>query len=515
MGGKGQLSGAVLSIALLSVSGIAGCDRNHNEEIGTVTDEVIVYLGGMEYSCKADAPDEDRVSDISLMAFDEYGTLEEYRWIPRNDIESAMKKGISLRLCTGKKYSFYGCVNFGKETYASSVEELEELRFHLVYPDDYREGMPMFIKETDVYVDRNCSISLEIRRLMAKISLRLDWSRLSGDVDMTVTGARIGNCPKIVKVFGESSVRNRDDCFTAGFSKNEFEVSPLNLGGTDGKSGEVALYMLENMQGSIRAGDIGKDFGDNDIRRQICSYIEMDMEYLSPDKASLSSPLRYRFYLGGGNDLNVERNCHYHVTVCPEDDGLSRDGWSVDKEGMCTFIREINLSKSEIVFEYEGESILIDAHILPEDSTCKQLHWESSDRNVAEVSGNGTVTSKGEGSCTITCRSPDTAGAYAQCRIKSEFKEYYFNIFPGLYITGNIGESIHVRADFFPPNAMFDIGREELEYDKERGIYDYRIDDDGLGVTLDLLAPGTGILYMSAGYPLNESRAAMVVVNTP
>ena len=60
----------------------------------------------------------------------------------------------------------------------------------------------------------------------------------------------------------------------------------------------------------------------------------MDIEYLSHEKYS-ESPLVYRFYLGDSRtNLDVERNCHYRITVCPEDDGLNGDGWRVDKSGI-------------------------------------------------------------------------------------------------------------------------------------------------------------------------------------
>ena len=515
MGGKGRKKHHVLKLLMLPLCLSYGCENLTYNGMETDETEIVLRFTGAGYSCKSSDPDENKVTDLSLMIFDEYGTLEEYRWVSRQEMASVVQDGMKVRLATGKRYSFLGCVNFGSKTYVTRMEELDNLKFHLVYPDDYREGMPMFIME-NLEIGAGCrSISLEIRRLMAKISLRMDRSRLSEGVEMNVTGARIGNCPRIVKVFGDSSAGSMDDCFTAGFSRNEYETGPLNITGADGKSGEVSLYMLENKQGILDAEDAGKDFEDNDIRRQTCSYAEIDIEYLSSEKASWSSPLRYRFYLGDGeSDLNVERNCHYHITVCPEDDGLSREGWSIDKEGLCTFIREIRLSRGEIEFEYEGESILLEAEILPSDASMKHLNWESSNRNVADVSDTGVVTAKGEGTCTITCTSPDGAGAWSQCSVVSKFKEYYFNLYPGQYITGNVGDRIHVWAEFFPPITPFDIGYEELEYDKGRGIYDYTVDDDGHGVTLTLRKPGSGMIYMTAGYPINDSRAAMIVVNS-
>jgi hypothetical protein len=111
----------------------------------------------------------------------------------------------------------------------------------------------------------------------------------------------------------------------------------LNTLGPDDLSGVVSLYMLENMQGDITEhidDDSEKVFGEHDHRKDVCSYIEMDIEYLSHEKYS-ESPLIYRFYLGDSRtNLDVERNCHYRITVCPEDDGLNGDGWRVDKSGI-------------------------------------------------------------------------------------------------------------------------------------------------------------------------------------
>jgi hypothetical protein len=54
---------------------------------------------------------------------------------------------------------------------------------------------------------------------------------------------------------------------------------------------------------------------------------------------------------------------------------------------------------------------------------------------------------------------------------------------------------------------------EELEYDRERGIYDFVIDSDRKGVSLTLKNPGTGILYMTAGSPVNETGMLVIEVN--
>lgn len=280
---------------------------------------------------KAIDPDEDLISDVSIMFFDETGNAEECLWIPEAG-ESA-----TVTLVKGKRYSLRACANFGYQVYADRISELDELRYHMAYPDEYRTGIPMYAEEDVLILTEDSQIDLDFRKLMSKISVRIDRSRLSKDVEMNVRSIKIGNCPKSIKVFSESRVTGHDQCFTTGFSRNDYQTDALNTHIHDGKSGSVALYMLENMQGEFPERideDSEKVFDRNDIRSELCSYLELELDYLSSRYFS-SSPLIYRLYLGEDrNSLDIERNCHYRITVCPEDDGLSDDGWRVDKSGL-------------------------------------------------------------------------------------------------------------------------------------------------------------------------------------
>jgi hypothetical protein len=190
--------------------------------------------------------------------------------------------------------------------------------------------------------------------------------------------------------------------------------------------------MLENMQGDIYpeiSTDSEKVFGPEDLRSAICSYIELELEYMSLTHYSATKNLIYRFYLGDGiRSLDIERNCHYRFTVTPEDNGLSGNGWRVDKSGI-------------------GPSTPV------------------------------------------------------------------FVLHPGNYVKGHVGDSLHIWCECYPRTSPFDIGKEELDFDKDRGIYDYSIDEDGHGVTLYLRKPGTGIIYMSAGEPISRSGMVLVCVD--
>lgn len=282
---------------------------------------------------KAEMPDEDRINDINLLIFDEYGLLEKHVFVG-NGPESC-----SVNLLKGVRYTVCACANFGYKVMADCIDDLKELAFYMAYPDEYRDGMPMAGFIDDAVIHDDCRMTIELERLMARIDIRMDRSRLSEGVDIDVVGIRIGNCPKKVYPFSVSRAKDEDDCFRVGFRHEDIECYPLNETHSDGISKTLSLYMLENMQGLFTTNgspaDSDKVFDENDPRRDICSYIEAELDYTFGEYASTDSPLVYRFYLGENrNSLNVERNSSYLITISPEDDGLKGDGWRVDKSGI-------------------------------------------------------------------------------------------------------------------------------------------------------------------------------------
>ena len=90
-----------------------GCQKN--EVIG----EYCIRFEERHYDVKALDPDEERITDISLMVFDEDGKAEECIWQPSADT------GIRLKLVKGRTYSFRACLNFGYRVYADEIGELD------------------------------------------------------------------------------------------------------------------------------------------------------------------------------------------------------------------------------------------------------------------------------------------------------------------------------------------------------------------------------------------------------
>ena len=359
MGRQGRIFCIVLS-ALLAT----GCAWTDMPEEKKVLCRIAVNDG--DYASKAMDPDEERISDVSIMIFDERGDAEECLWLQNGQTTT------EVSLVVGKRYSFRACANFGYRTYADHIDELDETIYYMAYPDENSQGMPMYAEIDNIRIGEDASVELRLQRLMAKISLRMDRRRLSEGVEMNVLGVRIGNCPKSVKVFGKNTVSSHDQCFGMGFSRDDVQTAVLNTIRQDDISGTVTLYMLENMQGDIEGSidsDAEKVFGEQDHRRDICSYIEMDIEYLSHEKYS-ERPLVYRFYLGDSRtNLDVERNCHYMITVCPEDDGLKGDGWRVDKSGISdlgpTYIKPY---PSQYVRGKIGDKVHIGCKVSPQNT---------------------------------------------------------------------------------------------------------------------------------------------------
>lgn len=321
---KGRLRNNILKLASYAAM-ICGCSKAPEQAM------IRINFHEADVPVRSMSPDEEKITDISLIIFDESGQAEDCIWLTRGS------RTCTTDLVIDKKYTFCACANFGYQIYASHIEELQDIRYHLAYPDEYREGIPMAaVKE--VLITEECIVDIDLQRLMAKISLRMDRSRLDRDVEMNVRSARIGNCPRYAKPFTASKIEDNNDTFPTGYLLNDIQTAELNYNIGEGLSSEVSLYMLENMQGPADGNithDSEKVFEQKDKRSEVCSYIEMEIEYLSPEKASGEKGLIYRFYLGEDrNSFDVERNTHYHITVTPENNGLNDDGWRVDKSGL-------------------------------------------------------------------------------------------------------------------------------------------------------------------------------------
>lgn len=267
---------------------------------------IVLNCGRIE--TKATDADEDAIWDINLYVFGEGGLLEDHRYIPYS---SPMYGKIHLAsdLIMHREYTVAAFANAGYDMGMMNWDDFKNISYHLPRPDGFTHGMPMLGKTMKYSPSQELeSLNINMERLLSKVTVRLDRSRLDRDVDFNVALVRVGNCPKTAGILPPSRIENPSDVFQSGYYSNGGDVNEL--------------YLLENMQGVLD--------------KELCSYIELDIDYESPTYYTEGGHcLKYRFYLREGNSYMVQRNCHYTVTVCPQKDGLlCEDSWRVDKSAL-------------------------------------------------------------------------------------------------------------------------------------------------------------------------------------
>lgn len=288
---------------------------------------------------RAGDPDDNRISDYNLYIFNAFGVLEERVYVPSRAIRLVDGK-VQYRttLLRDVPYTIVAAANLGYELPFRTLEEAREYRYHLAYPDEFSQGIPMAACQEGVTVGEDGILEVELERLMARIELTIDRSQLQSDIDFKVTDVRVGACPSSVLLMGPSKVSGPQETFSLGYGKSGNQVSALNEGANAGLSRSVNVYLLENCQGNLLENvqtDSGKVFKDGRYQ-DICSYIELKAQYHSSTYSTpVGDRLIYRFYLGEDrNNFDVVRNTWYRITVCPVGDGLQESSWRVNKESL-------------------------------------------------------------------------------------------------------------------------------------------------------------------------------------
>lgn len=424
---------AILTATAACIIAFSGCENVVQEGGNTSKIHMILDVSN-DYTVKSALPDEDLIHDVNLFLFDEKGRLEEHIYADNLTTGAAGNVEIDTEWLCGTGCRIMACANFGYRMVIGSLDELLTYRYHIAYPDEYSRGIPMSGTTTIAEVSSPLeTVNVEMIRMMARISVRIDRSNLAKGVTFNVNSVEIGGSPKSVSAFSPGKAAGTSDIFNKGFVCSGSLADNLNIEESPGRSREARLYLLENMQGELLPGassEKDKVLEISDALSSQCSYVEIKAEYNSEDYCTPPGEwLVYRFYLGDSpSNFDVERNCAYSYVIKPDGTGIEEDSWRVDKSSL--------LRK-------------------------------------------GTAT---------------------------------LSISPGQYIEGNVGDEIHIRVNVSPEDARVDIGKDELEFDSNNGIYNYVLDEDGRGVVLKLKSKGSGLLYVEAGNPASDAAIIVIVV---
>ena len=130
----------------------------------------------------------------------------------------------------------------------------------------------------------------------------------------------------------------------------------------------------------------------------------------------------------GDQSVSLSPTGGYHVTLSDGTQTLSPDvmpitknvPWGGDWKITAAFekitVAGVTLDKTALVLA-PGGSDKLTATVTPDDAYAKDVTWTTSDKNIAEIAEDGTITAKTAGRATITATANDGGGAPAACAV--------------------------------------------------------------------------------------------------
>ncbi len=303
---------SALSLVVAPLFSVQSCSKKEISYVSGGEETFIAVITSPCGNTKSSAPDEDRIWDINFYVTDAYGSITAHRF---NTYANGVSGDISIDFkgLRDVEYHIFVLANIGYDLGVHNESWIKEWKLYLRYPEGNIRGIAMsgsldFISRADK--GDSYPATVQLTRMMAKITLVYDGSDLSPGVSMTPGDARICNCPRCAYAFRESHLESADDIFPVGYT---------------GKwtKNRVDLYMLENT---------GWTSPDTDCS----SYVEISFDYESPSHVSTGRGLIYRFYLHDTDDAyGVSRNGHYTITIHPTGNGInSSDTFRIDSSNL-------------------------------------------------------------------------------------------------------------------------------------------------------------------------------------
>ena len=236
---------------------------------------------------------------------------------------------LELRLMNSRQYSFYAWTNDSLPLSEVPENESDLTGWEAVYPgwDTATDGaaalsglfsdagMPMAGSRTGYTPNALAvggTINVPLERLFARIRLRIEYDEALTLLlpQRDVEEVRIHNWAWACHPFGTA------------FDREKVHAGSLDVAASADGDGCYILYLPENLQGTLSAGDPDR-----------CSYLSVDLHF--GDGLGLGGGVGdvcYRFYPGADGDdgFNIRRNRQYDVTLSLSYDGRFIEGeWKV------------------------------------------------------------------------------------------------------------------------------------------------------------------------------------------
>lgn len=351
-----------------------------------------------------------QISDVNVFMFDGNGQMVYRQFFTGNEIVME-----NLPVYVGEVYTVCVLANWGKEYDVPWTAGIEDFRYN---PEDGTDimndsvsGILCGVAQGVAFPVDSDVLEIGMQRLYGNVRLKCDFSKVNSTVSLNVEKVRIANVPKGTALFSGNMANEASDVTDGAVLEGE-GLERLKTEGAD-------FYMFENLQGYIGDADANKSKALmlTPQQQQVCSYIELECSYLSPERRGT---IVYRFYLGTDHtDCNVYRNATQTITVkfkgkvSPDENSVS-----VDNSALLYRPTAIYATPSLIQFNsYKKSEYSCKVEVQPETAYDKRVVWSSSNPAVASVSQEGVVTTEGKGNCTIKVASVDNPALYATIQI--------------------------------------------------------------------------------------------------
>ncbi len=320
---------------------------------------------------------ETKVTSVVIGAYRKDGTLE---------LSCSYKDASSLEMLldAGERYDIYALVNMPDIEMPSDVKDVERIEYSVPsYSDINSNGIAMCGVLRD-YVPSQHTASIAVERLMAKVSVTVDHTGVTGyegkyTPDFRNVSLVIRQCNRILRPFAPDGSKALEPDELMADEEGNFNMDNIeDWNGTPGTGvrpgytddSTFVFYVPENNWGELLPGNddpymktpegleaAGIDAGISSM----LTYAEFRAEYDSPENG-FGGTLIYRFFLGDDakKDFSVKRNVHYHLRLGFTMDGMHiRDNWKVTRGQDWTDTRILRFSKGEYRI-YAGETTQVE-----------------------------------------------------------------------------------------------------------------------------------------------------------
>jgi len=305
------------------------------------------------------------LDDITILIYSNDGNqlIDLCYYNELNFLAETSSSVLSLNLNTSPGlHKIYVVANWG-----SSMEELdvstESNLKALQLTDRTTNGVPstsiplfcaVGASDADIYsagstnITSGISINAQLKRLVSRITVKVDDSNLTTGVKVTPTKIALLQVPTTVTLgknepaslfsaagdFQLITTAELPRILQSSIAQSSNPTFNPHIPGDNG----ISLFMLENMQGE------GVETTDQKLKEPLAgkssfaTYLEVTASFVNTTGVGAASGnIKYKLYLGNDiyRNMDVQRNTHYLVTLnLKGDGGLSESSWRVEKSSL-------------------------------------------------------------------------------------------------------------------------------------------------------------------------------------